>query len=118
MDKIKIEPYFENRLHDIIFAQTFLRIANNRGKCIEDSMTLIQELREYIVYLYNHIEQLEKDKRYLLEQRLKGDKSAREKINKIREIIKEKNCVSDSQEFGLHYGQIMDYLEQIETVVV
>lgn len=71
MDKLKIELYSENRLHDIIFAQTFLRIANNRGKCIEDSMTLIQELREYIVYLYAHIEQLEKDKRHLLKQYLK-----------------------------------------------
>lgn len=72
MDELKIEPYCENRLHDIIFATTFLRIANNRGKCIEDSMTLIQELREYIVYLYFHIEQLEKDKKYLLKQYLKN----------------------------------------------
>ena len=71
MDKIKIEPYFENRLHDIIFAQTYLRIANARGKCLEDTINLTQELREYIVYLYRHIDQLEKDKRYLLEQRLK-----------------------------------------------
>lgn len=78
MDKIKIEPYFENRLHDIIFAQTYLRMANSRGKCIEDSMTLIQELREYIVYLYAHIEQLEKDKRYLLAQKLKRDKHIKE----------------------------------------
>lgn len=72
MDKLKIEPYSENRLHDIIFAQTFLGMANNRGHCIEDSMNLIQELREYIVYLYSHIEQLEKDKKYLLEQYLKN----------------------------------------------
>lgn len=77
MDKIKIEPYCENRLHDIIFAQTFLRIANDRGKCIDDSMMLIQELREYIIYLYAHIEQLEKDKRYLLKQYLK-DKHIKE----------------------------------------
>lgn len=72
MDKIKIEPYFENRLHDIIFAQSYLRVANSRGKCIEDSMSIMQELCEYIVYLYRHIEQLEKDKRYLLEQYLKN----------------------------------------------
>ena len=117
MDKIKIEPYFENRLHDIIFAQSYLSVANNRGKCIEDSMSLMQELREYIVYLYCHIEQLEKDKRYLLEQRLRRDKSAVEKLNKIKKIMTEKNGVADSQEFGLHYGQIRDYLEQIEEVI-
>ena len=72
MDKLGITHHFENRLHDIIFAQTFLEIANNRGKCIGDSRTLIQEMREYIVYLYAHIEQLEKDKRYLLKQYLKN----------------------------------------------
>lgn len=117
MDKLKIEPYFENRLHDIIFVQTYLQVANSRGKCIEDSMTLMQELREYIVYLYRHVEQLEKDKRYLLEQRLRRDKTAVEKLNKIKKIITEKNGVADSQEFGLHYGQIRDYLEQIEEAI-
>lgn len=71
MDKIKIEPFSENRLHDIPFAQTFLRIANSRGKCLEDTINLTQELYEYINYLYSHIEQLEKDKIYLLEQKLK-----------------------------------------------
>lgn len=71
MDKIKIEPYFENRLHDVIFAQTYLELANHRGHCAEDSRALIGELRDYIIYLYRHIDQLEKDKRYLLEQRLK-----------------------------------------------
>lgn len=71
MDKLKIEPYFENRLHDIMFAQSYLRQANVHGRCIEDSMQLIQELREYIIYLYRHIEQLEKDKKYLLEQKIK-----------------------------------------------
>ena len=74
MDKIKIEPYYENRLHDISFAQTFLRIANARGNCLEDTINLTQELYEYIIYLYSHIEQLEKDKMYLLEQKLKRDK--------------------------------------------
>jgi hypothetical protein len=71
MDKIKIEPFYENRLHDIMFAQCYLRQANAHGRCIEDSMQLIQELRKYIVYLYSHIEQLEKDKRYLLKKALK-----------------------------------------------
>jgi hypothetical protein len=71
MDKLKIDKFFENRLNDVVFAQTYLEMANNRGRCIEDSRTLISELHQYILYLYSHIDQLEKDKRYLLEQRLK-----------------------------------------------
>lgn len=72
MDKIGIEPFYENRVDDIIFAQTRLRQFNNRGYCLEDTIQLTQELYEYIVYLYSHIEQLEKDKMYLLEKALKG----------------------------------------------
>jgi len=71
MDKIKIEPFFENRLHDIAFAQVSLRHLNNRGVYLEDTIQLTQELYKYIIYLYSHIEQLEKDKMYLLEQSLK-----------------------------------------------
>ena len=41
----------------------------------------------------------------------------KEKINKIKEILRVKNGVSDSQEFGLSYGQVLDYLEQIEEVI-
>lgn len=74
MNKIKIEPYHKNRLHDITFAQTKLRIANSKGHCLEDTINLTQELYDYIIYLYSHIEQLEKDKRYLLEQKLNRDK--------------------------------------------
>ncbi len=73
MDKIKIDPFYENRLHDITFAQVKLRLANSRGVCLEDTINLTQELYEYIIYLYSHIEQLEKDKMYLLEQKLKND---------------------------------------------
>ena len=40
-----------------------------------------------------------------------------EKLNRIKEIIAEKNRVADSQEFGLHYGQIHNYLDQIEEVI-
>ena len=40
-----------------------------------------------------------------------------EKINKIREILLEKDCVSENQEFGLHYGQIYDYLDRIEEII-
>ena len=72
MDKIGIEPFYENRVNDIIFAQTKLRHLNNRGFYLEDTIQLTQELYEYIVYLYSHIEQLEKDKMYLLEKALKG----------------------------------------------
>lgn len=72
MDKIGIEPFYENRVDDIIFAQTKLRQLNNRGYYLEDTIQLTQELYEYIVYLYSHIEQLEKDKMYLLEKALKG----------------------------------------------
>ena len=72
MDKLKIKPYFENRIFDVTFAQSYLRVANIRGHCIEDSMTLMNELKDYIVYLYRHIEQLEKDKRYLLKKSLKN----------------------------------------------
>lgn len=43
--------------------------------------------------------------------------TAEEKINKIKDILLEKNSVSDSQEFGLSYGQISKYLELIEEVI-
>ena len=92
MDKLGIEPYSENRLHDIIFAQSYLRQANVLGRCIEDSMQLIQELRGYIVYLYCHIEQLEKDKRYLLEKRLKRKEFViedhKEEINQLEKELR------------------------------
>ena len=71
MDKLKIGSVFENRINDIIFAQTKLRILNRNGAYIEETMQLMQEMYEYIIYLYSHIEQLEKDKKYLLEKTLK-----------------------------------------------
>lgn len=40
-----------------------------------------------------------------------------EKINKIKEILLEKDDIADNQEFGLHYGQVIDYLERIEEIV-
>ena len=77
MDKLKIDKSSENRLHDIRYAQVLLGIANRRGHALEESRQLTTELYEYIVYLYEHIEQIEKDKqyllkKYLLERRLKG----------------------------------------------
>lgn len=74
MDKLKIEKSSENRLHDIRYAQVFLEIANRRGYALEESRQLTTELYEYIIYLYSHIEQLEKDKRYLLKRMLKERK--------------------------------------------
>jgi len=71
MDKIEIKPFFENRINDLMFAQVKLRILNSRGQCLEETIQLTQELYKYIIYLYSHIAQLEKDKQYLLEQRLK-----------------------------------------------
>lgn len=71
MDKIGIEPFFENRIDDVRFAQVKLRALNHRGAYLEDTIQLTQELYEYIVYLHSHIEQLEKDKQYLLKKTLK-----------------------------------------------
>lgn len=39
------------------------------------------------------------------------------KLDKIADIISEKNGVSDAQEFGLHYGQLDAYLDDIEMVI-
>ena len=71
MDKLKIESVFENRINDTIFAQIKLRILNRNGACLEETTQLIQEMYDYIIYLYSHIDQLEKDKKYLLEKTLK-----------------------------------------------
>ena len=43
--------------------------------------------------------------------------TAEEKINKIKEILVEKNGISDNQEFGLTYCQAIDYLEEIEELL-
>lgn len=43
--------------------------------------------------------------------------SNEEKINKIKEILLEKNGITENQEFGLHYGQVMYYLELIEEII-
>lgn len=107
LDKLGIEPYFENRLHDIIFAQSYLRQANAHGRCIEDSMQLIQELRGYIVYLYWHIEQLEKDKRYLLEKRLKRKEFVIEDHkDEINQLEKELRKLIDYDEWSaIEFGE-------------
>ena len=43
--------------------------------------------------------------------------TAEEKINKIKEILIEKNGIADNQEFGLSYCQAIDYLEEIEDLL-
>ena len=43
--------------------------------------------------------------------------TAEEKINKIKEILREMNGVADSQEFGLSYSQAINYLEEIQEVI-
>ena len=73
MDRYEIDPYYQRRLDDIAFLKVKLRMLNNRGLKVEDTMGLIDELYEYIHYLYTHIEQLEKDKQYLLEKSLKKE---------------------------------------------
>lgn len=40
-----------------------------------------------------------------------------EKIEIIKNILDEKNGIADSQEYGLSYGQAIDYLEQIEEII-
>lgn len=71
MDELGIDHYSENRLHDIQFARVRLSTLNHRGvPHFDATMKLMRELYEYIVYLYAHIAQLEKDKRYLLGQKL------------------------------------------------
>ena len=41
----------------------------------------------------------------------------KEKIEKIKEILAEKNGITDNQKFGLSYSQAINYLEEIEEVL-
>ena len=70
MDKIKIEPFYENRLHDIQFAMATLNFLNRRGSHLDETMDLVRELYRYIIYLYSYIEQLNRDKKSLLKQKM------------------------------------------------
>ena len=40
-----------------------------------------------------------------------------EKIKRTKDILSKKNGISDSQEFGLSYGQAITYLDEIEEVI-
>lgn len=48
---------------------------------------------------------------------LKSELASVEKLNRVKEIIREKNGVADSQEFGLSYSQAINYLEEIEEII-
>ena len=43
--------------------------------------------------------------------------TAKEKIKRIEEILREADGISDSQEFGLSYGQAINYLEEIRDII-
>ena len=43
--------------------------------------------------------------------------TAEEKIDKIKEVLREADGIADSQEFGLSYGQTMNYLEEIKDII-
>ena len=43
--------------------------------------------------------------------------SDEEKINRIKEILRDSENVADSQEFGLSYGQAINYLEEVKEVL-
>ena len=70
LDELNIEPLYKDRVYDVNLALVLLEQLNNRGSHFWLTRELIQELIGYILYLYSHIEQLEKDKRYLLKQKL------------------------------------------------
>ena len=43
--------------------------------------------------------------------------STEEKLERIKEILSERNGVADSQEFGLSYSQAINYLDEIEEII-
>ena len=43
--------------------------------------------------------------------------TAEAKINKIKKLLAAKNRIEDDQEFGLSYGQAINYLEDIEEIL-
>jgi hypothetical protein len=43
--------------------------------------------------------------------------STEEKLEKIKEVLREMNGVADSQEFGLSYSQAINYLEEIQDII-
>ena len=118
MDEIGIEPYYKNRLHDVNFAITRLQFLNRRGSHYCETGWLIRELYDYISYLYSHIEQLEKDKRYLLKQKLILYKANNKQIGK--NVVKNEKysnyrcpccnaVVGMSQHYCCQCGQKLDW---------
>jgi hypothetical protein len=39
------------------------------------------------------------------------------KLEEVENILREKNGISDNQEFGLNYSQAINYLNDIETIL-
>ena len=76
---------------------------NCRDHLAEDALSFIEALQ----WTNSHLIKTEKEKRGQLW----------DVINRIKNILLEKDSVADSQEFGLHYGQISNYLDRIEEVI-
>ena len=55
--------------------------------------------------------------RYYAEAAAALKHTTEEKVNKIKEILTEKEGIADSQEFGLSYSQAINYLEEIKSVI-
>lgn len=43
--------------------------------------------------------------------------SEEEKINRIKDVLKEADGIADSQEFGLSYSQAINCLEEIKSII-
>lgn len=73
MDNVfKTDKHFKNRIDDFMFTEVTIRYLMNRTDFNnEDIIKLINEMKNYIHYLYEYIDTLEKDKQYLLKQYLK-----------------------------------------------
>lgn len=73
MDNVfKTDRHFENRIDDFMFTEITIRHSINRTDFYnEDIIKLMNEMKDYIHYLYEYIDTLEKDKQYLLKQYLK-----------------------------------------------
>lgn len=69
----KTDRHFKNRIDDFMFTEVTIRHLLNRTNCYggEDVIKLMNEMKDYIHYLYKYIDTLEKDKQYLLKQYLK-----------------------------------------------
>lgn len=80
------------------------------GKDFDDLAKMVikqKEENDALRWANKSIIKVEKEKR----------KQLWDKINRIKEILLEKDGVADNQEFGLSYSQAINYLEEIEKVI-